>query len=38
MDIRRSRMMIFAVALIAMVTVVVFQSNSILTALGGLRR
>lgn len=38
MDIRRYRMMIFAVALIGMVAVVIFQSNSILTTLGALRR
>jgi hypothetical protein len=38
MEISRSRMMIFAIVLIVMVAVVVFQSNSILNALGGLRR
>jgi hypothetical protein len=37
MESRRSRMVIFAVVLIAMVAVVLFQTNSILAALGGLR-
>jgi hypothetical protein len=38
MEIRRPRVLLFAVVLIVMMTVVLFQANSILTALGGLHR
>lgn len=38
MEILRPRMLVFAGVLIVMMTVVLFQTNSILTALGGLHR
>jgi hypothetical protein len=37
-ELRRSRVTIFAIVLIVMVAVVIFQANAILVALGGLHR
>jgi hypothetical protein len=37
-ELRRSRLMLFAIVLIVMIAVVIFQANSILSAIGGLHR